>query len=103
MKKLVAMMLALTLTATAFTGCGSAKDKADERKESSQVGTKSFVFGDTTFNSENEEFINSSLRQTSISIILDTAPLDTDTSLSAYITSFCLLSSVNIISQSSQV
>jgi len=55
MKKLVAMMLALTLTATAFTGCGSAKDKADEKKESSQVGTKSFVFGDTTFNSENEE------------------------------------------------
>lgn len=54
MKKLVAMFLALTLTAATFVGCGTKADKqtADSSAES---GKKTFVFGDTTFNAENEE------------------------------------------------
>lgn len=54
MKKLVAMMLALTLTAATFVGCGT---KAENQTADSNVesGKKTFVFGDTTFNAENEE------------------------------------------------
>ena len=54
MKKLVAMVLALTLTASTFVGCGTKAEKqtADSSTES---GKKTFVFGDTTFNAENEE------------------------------------------------
>ena len=54
MKKLVAMVLALTLTASTFVGCGT---KAENKTADSSVesGKKTFVFGDTTFNAENEE------------------------------------------------
>jgi len=54
MKKLVAMFLALTLTAATFVGCGT---KAENQTADSNVesGKKTFVFGDTTFNAENEE------------------------------------------------
>lgn len=51
MKKLVALMLAATMAIATFVGCGASK------KETEQVstGSKVFVFGDTTFNAENEE------------------------------------------------
>ena len=54
MKKLVAMILALTLTAATFVGCGT---KAENQTGDSNVesGKKTFDFGDTTFNAENEE------------------------------------------------
>lgn len=54
MKKLVAMVLALTLTAATFVGCGT---KAENQTADSNVesGKKTFVLGDTTFNAENEE------------------------------------------------
>ncbi|MBE5914252.1 MAG: ABC transporter substrate-binding protein [Pseudobutyrivibrio ruminis] len=54
MKKLVAIMLALTLTAATFVGCGT---KAENQTADSNVesGKKTFVLGDTTFNAENEE------------------------------------------------
>lgn len=52
MKKTIALLLSLAITAAAFTGCGTtapASSKADVDEK------KVFTFGDTTFNSENEE------------------------------------------------
>ena len=52
MKKTIALLLSLAITAAAFTGCGTtapASSKADVNEK------KVFTFGDTTFNSENEE------------------------------------------------
>ena len=54
MKKLVAMILALTLTAATFVGCGT-KAENQTVDSSAESGKKTFVFGDTTFNAENEE------------------------------------------------
>ncbi|WP_033153242.1 ABC transporter substrate-binding protein [Pseudobutyrivibrio ruminis] len=54
MKKLVAMFLALTLTAATFVGCGT-KAENQTADSSAESGKKTFVFGDTTFNAENEE------------------------------------------------
>lgn len=54
MKKLVAMVLALTLTAATFVGCGT-KAENQTADSSAESGKKTFVFGDTTFNAENEE------------------------------------------------
>lgn len=54
MKKLVAMFLALTLTAATFVGCGT-KAENQTVDSSAESGKKTFVFGDTTFNAENEE------------------------------------------------
>ena len=61
--KIVALLLTLTMAAGVMAGCGSqqAETTADAAKtESSADGTdnsgkKKFVFGDTTFNAENEE------------------------------------------------
>lgn len=61
--KIVALMLAMTMAAGVMTGCGSQKTEttADTgAAESTAAGTndsdkKKFVFGDTTFNAENEE------------------------------------------------
>lgn len=52
MKKLVAVMLAATLSLGLLVGCGAKEDKTST---SSADTKKTFVFGDTTFNAENEE------------------------------------------------
>ncbi|WP_294216806.1 ABC transporter substrate-binding protein [Pseudobutyrivibrio sp.] len=49
-KRFLALLMAMTLGATAFTGCGASKDA-----DSASTGEKTLVFGDTTFNAENEE------------------------------------------------
>lgn len=50
-KKLSAILLAACLGTGALAGCGS----GDSSKTETQTGKKTFVFGDTTFNPENEE------------------------------------------------
>ena len=56
-KKAVAFVMALTLAMAAFTGCGAAKTEsgADAGAAQTTDGSKTFTFGDTTFNAENEE------------------------------------------------
>lgn len=55
MKKSIAIMLALALTVGTFTGCGNnAKQTGADSKEAANT-EKVLVFGDTTFNAENEE------------------------------------------------
>ncbi len=51
-RKLLAVTLAIVMTAAAFTGCGSS-DKSTANN--TDAGKKVFTFGDTTFNAENEE------------------------------------------------
>lgn len=51
MKKLVALMLAATMAIATFVGCGASKKETEQ----ASTGSKVFVFGDTTFNAENEE------------------------------------------------
>ncbi len=51
-KKFLAIMMAMTMTVSVFTGCGSSDSASDANADS---GKKTFVFGDTTFNAENEE------------------------------------------------
>ena len=51
MKKLVALMLAATMTIATFVGCGA----SNKEEKQASTGSKVFVFGDTTFNAENEE------------------------------------------------
>ena len=49
MKKILASLLALCLSLGILAGCGSSNTPAQSG------GKKTFVFGDTTFNAENEE------------------------------------------------
>lgn len=51
-KKAVAFAMAMALTLGAFTGCSGSKK---EPTNASADGKKTFTFGDTTFNAENEE------------------------------------------------
>ena len=53
-KKLSAMLLAVCLGTGALAGCGSGDSGKAETQET-ETGKKTFVFGDTTFNPENEE------------------------------------------------
>ena len=57
MKKLLAILLALCLSAGILVGCGSSADSPAASSSASDVSDakKTFVFGDTTFNAENEE------------------------------------------------
>ena len=50
MKKLLATMLALTISLSGFIGCG-----AQNKNSAINDGKKTFILGDTTFNAENEE------------------------------------------------
>ena len=50
MKKILTILMVLCLSLGILAGCG---DKADT--PASTAGKKTFVFGDTTFNAENEE------------------------------------------------
>ena len=52
MKKAVAFALAMVLTMATLTACGGSKEKAND---AAADGKKTFTFGDTTFNAENEE------------------------------------------------
>ena len=49
MKKILASLLALCLSLGILAGCGNSNTPAQSG------GKKTFVFGDTTFNAENEE------------------------------------------------
>ena len=53
-KKLSAMLLAVCLGTGALAGCGS-QDSGKTQTQETENGKKTFVFGDTTFNPENEE------------------------------------------------
>ena len=56
MKKLLAILLALCLSVGILTGCGSSAVSPAASDPSDTAGAKkTFVFGDTTFNAENEE------------------------------------------------
>lgn len=52
MKKYIALLLVLCMSASLLVGCGSGSEQAATAADS---GKKTFVFGDTTFNAENEE------------------------------------------------
>ena len=51
--KVLSLLLAVAMAAGMLTGCGSASEAQAAEKD--DTGKKSFVFGDTTFNAENEE------------------------------------------------
>ena len=56
--KIFALLLSLTMAAGMLAGCGSDKTESTDaaaQTEAAQEGKKTFVFGDTTFNAENEE------------------------------------------------
>ncbi|MCU6698371.1 ABC transporter substrate-binding protein [Laedolimicola ammoniilytica] len=60
--KILALLLSLTMMAGVMAGCGSEKTDGSADSTSTQAATgadttgkKTFVFGDTTFNAENEE------------------------------------------------
>ncbi|MBR0161220.1 MAG: ABC transporter substrate-binding protein [Oscillospiraceae bacterium] len=63
MKKIPALLLALCLAATLLAGCGASSQPAagdsaapaDSAASAAPAAKKTFVFGDTTFNAENEE------------------------------------------------
>lgn len=59
MKKTISFFLALCLLTGLLTGCGGSGDNngsaTDSGAASADSGKKTFVFGDTTFNAENEE------------------------------------------------
>ena len=56
MKKLLAILLALCLSVGILAGCGSSAASPAASDTSDTAGAKkTFVFGDTTFNAENEE------------------------------------------------
>ena len=56
-KKTMAFLLALCLSSSLLGGCGSqdTAEKTKGQKTETADGKKTFVFGDTTFNPENEE------------------------------------------------
>lgn len=59
-KKLVAVLLTVCLGASMLAGCGGSKggsgsDTVSAENDASASGEKTFIFGDTTFNAENEE------------------------------------------------
>ncbi len=49
MKKLIAFVMAITMTMSTFVGCGKSESNEAEANEK-----KTFILGDTTFNAENE-------------------------------------------------
>ena len=60
--KILALLLSLTMMAGVMAGCGSEKTDGSADSTSTQAATdagttgkKTFIFGDTTFNAENEE------------------------------------------------
>lgn len=56
--KIFALLLSLTMVTGMLAGCGSDKTESTDaaaQTEAAQEGKKTFVFGDTTFNAENEE------------------------------------------------
>ena len=59
--KILALLLSLTMVAGAMAGCGSEKadstsgTQTEATTSEDAAGKKTFVFGDTTFNAENEE------------------------------------------------
>ena len=56
--KIFALLLSLTMAAGMLAGCGAEKTEHNDaatQTEAAQEGKKTFVFGDTTFNAENEE------------------------------------------------
>lgn len=58
MKKWIALLLALCMTVGILAGCGNIGGTSDGGKapaSDGNTGKKTFVFGDTTFNAENEE------------------------------------------------
>ena len=54
-KKLLSIVLALSCTVATLTACGSSSSKEATETTIDSNDNKSFVFGDTTFNAENEE------------------------------------------------
>ena len=54
-KKISAMVMAICLGMGLLTGCGAEEKKKADTKQEADTGKKTFVFGDTTFNPENEE------------------------------------------------
>lgn len=55
MKKRFAIILTLGLVFSLLTGCGGGSDQDRREDGGTDGGKKTFVFGDTTFNAENEE------------------------------------------------
>lgn len=51
-KKTISFLAAVCLSGSLLAGCGSQKSADSTQKENSE---KTFVFGDTTFNPENDE------------------------------------------------
>ena len=55
MKKISALLMAVCLGAGLLPGCASGGEKKADDEKAKDTGKKTFVFGDTTFNPENEE------------------------------------------------
>lgn len=55
MKKLPAIVLGLCMIVSLLAGCVGNAESPETSQDGSSAGKKTFVFGDTTFNSENEE------------------------------------------------
>ena len=55
MKKISALFLAVCMGTGLLAGCSSGDTKKADTEKTAETGKKTFVFGDTTFNPENEE------------------------------------------------
>lgn len=55
MKKISALLLAVCMGTGLLAGCSSGDTKKADTEKTAETGKKTFVFGDTTFNPENEE------------------------------------------------